>query len=450
MNISLNKIDSVNAVIKVEVKKADYEEKVDKALRNVRAKANFPGFRKGMVPLGMVKKLHGKTILVEELNKLVSDELHKHIKENNLDTLGEPLPNEEAQKALNLDTQEDFELLYDIALAPEFTITLNKRNKAPYYTVVVDDETLDMQVDSYRANYGIYEKADTIEPRDMVKGTLVELEKSKPKEGGLVVEEAVLIPSYMKDEKIQAKFIGAAKNSTIKFNLSKAYDGAEIEIASLLKIEKDEVKNYTGSFSFKVLEITRYVKAEMDQDFFDRVLGQGVATDEEKFREKVKEQITQQFIPNSNYKFMLDIRAMLDKKVGDLVFPEAFLKRWVAVTQPKKTAEEIEIEFPDTIRELKAHLIREQLLRMSDVKIADEDVKVQARKATRAQLARYGMTSIPDNMLENYATEMLKKEESVRGLIDTALEEKLTEWLKNRITVETKPVSIDEFKKLFG
>ena len=449
MNVSLNKIDPVNAVIKIEVKKADYEGNVDKALRNFKSKANFPGFRKGMVPLGMVKKLHGKAILIEELNKLVSDELYKYIKENNLSTLGEPLPSED-QKGLDLDVQEDFEFSYDLGLSPEVTFTLNKRNKVPYYTVVVDDEMVDKQIDSYRASFGTYKEADTIEPKDMVKGTLTELEKGTPKEGGLVVEGAVLMPSYIKDEKEQAKFVGSAKNSVIEFNPAKAYDGTEAEISSLLKIKKEEAKNYTGDFNFEVLNITRYAEAEMGQELFDRVLGPGVVTDEKAFREKVGEQIAQQFVADSDYKFMLDVRAVLEKKVGDPGFPDAFLKRWLAASQPEKKAETIDTEYPEMIKELKFHLIKEQLVKMSEVKLEEEDLEVQARKAVKAQFARYGMMSITDAMLDNYAVEMLKKTESVKGLVDAALEEKVAAWLKEQVAIDNRPVSYDEFKKLFA
>ena len=450
MNVTLNKIDSVNAELKIEVKKADYEGKVDKALRDFKSKAAIPGFRKGMVPLGMVKKMHGKAVLIEELNRLVSDELYKYIKENDLNILGEPIP-QDSQNAIDFDTQEDFEFSYDLGLSPEINLTLNKRSKVPYYTVVVDDEMVNKQIDSYRASYGTYNEAETVEPKDMIKGTMVELEKGKPKEGGLVVEDAVLMPSYLKNEKEQAKFVGAAKSSVIKFNPKRAYgSGAEAEIASLLKIKKEEVANYTCDFNFEILNITRYGEAEMNQELFDRVLGAGVVSDENAFKEKVKELISQQFVADSEYKFMLDVRTMLDKKVGTLEYPEAFLKKWLTLTQEDKMPEDIEAEYPEMIQSLQFHLIKEQLVKMSEVKLEEEDLKAQARKAVKAQFAQYGMMTIPDEMLDNYAGEMLKKQDSIRNLVDAALEEKVAAWLKGQVTVDPKEVGYEAFKKLFA
>lgn len=449
MNVLLNKIDPVNAVIKIEVEKTDYQEKVEKSLRTYRAKASIPGFRKGMAPLGMLKKMHGKAILVEELNKLISDQLYNYIKENNLNILGEPLPHE-GEKEIDLDNQENFEFSYDIALAPEFSISLTKRDKVPYYTVIVDDEMVDKQITSYRSSYGTYKDADTVEAKDMLKGTLVECdENGNPKNSGLVVENAVLMPSYIKNEEEQTKFIGAAKNSVVTFNPSKAYEGADVEMASLLKIKKDEVAQYPGNFNFEILEITRYTEADLNQELFDRVLGANVVTDEEAFKAKVKELIAQQFTADSDYKFMLDVRALLEKKVGNLTFPDAFLKRWMLATQKDKTSEAIDAEYPNTIKELQFHLIKEQLIKNSGVKLEEDDLKAQARKAVKMQFAQYGMMTVPEDVLENYATEMLKKKESVRNLVNAALEEKLTEWLKNQIKLDPKEITYDDFKLLF-
>jgi len=449
MNVTLNKTDAVNAVLTMEVKKADYQERVDKALRNFKAKANIPGFRQGMVPMGMVKKMHGKAILIEELNRFVSDELYKYIKENNLNILGEPIP-QDSQNAIDFDTQEDFEFSYDLGFSPELAISLNKRNKVPYYTVVIDDEMVDKQITSYRASYGTYNEADTVEAKDMIKGTMTELEKSKPKEGGLVVEDAVLMPSYIKNEKEQAKFIGAAKDGVVKFSPKKAYGDADAEIASLLKITKEEVANHTGDFKFEIKNITRYGEAEINQELFDRVFGVGEVKDEKAFKEKVKELLAQQFVADSEYKFMLDVRGLIDKKAGKLEYPETFLKKWLLLTQENKTAEDVDAEYPEMIKSLQVHLIKEQLVKISEVKIEEEDLRAQARKAVKAQFAQYGMMTIPDDMLDNYAAEMLKKQDTIRNLVDGALEEKVAAWLKEQVALDKKEVSYEEFQKLFA
>lgn len=281
MNVSLKNIDATKGIVKLEIVKADYADKVEKSLRSFRQKADVPGFRKGMVPMGMVKKMYGKHVLVEEINKLVSENLYNYIRENKLNILGEPLPNETEQKEINFDTQEDFEFCFDVALAPEIKIELSKNDKLPYFQVNIDDEMIGKQVEAYQANFGAYDQVEDVEEKDLVKGTVAELENGSPKEGGIVVEEAVLMPMYMKDEAEKAKFIGAKKNSVIVFNPNKAYEGAEAEIASFLKVDKDAVSGITGDFSFEITEVTRHKNAELNQELFDKVFGEGVVTSEE-------------------------------------------------------------------------------------------------------------------------------------------------------------------------
>ena len=222
MNVSLKNNDAVSGIVKLEIVKADYADQVDKSLRSLRQKANVPGFRKGMVPMGMVKKMYGKHVLVEEINKLVSENLFKYIRENDLHILGEPMPNETEQKPLDFDKEEDFEFCFDVALAPEINIELSKNDKLPFYQVAIDEEMLNNQVNAYRSNFGSYDKVDEVEEKDMVKGTVAELENGAPKEGGIVVEDAVLMPMYIKDEEEKAKFIGAKVNAVVVFNPNNA------------------------------------------------------------------------------------------------------------------------------------------------------------------------------------------------------------------------------------
>lgn len=231
------------------------------------------------------------------------------------------MPNESEQKPINFDTQEDFEFCFDVALAPEINITLSKSDKLPYYEVAIDDEMLNQQIDAYTANFGTYDKAEEVEEKDMVKGTVAELENGSPKEGGIVVEEAVLMPAYMKDEAEKAKFVGAKVNSVVVFNPNKAYEGAEAEIASFLKVDKEAVAGITGDFSFEITEITRHQKAEMNQELFDKVFGEGVVTCEEEFKNKIKDALTDQFTPQSDYKFLLDAREVLVQKAGERSLP---------------------------------------------------------------------------------------------------------------------------------
>ena len=449
MNVSLKNIDATKGIVKLEIVKADYADKVEKSLRSFRQKAELPVFRQGMVPMGMVKKMYGKHVLVEEINKLVSENLYNYIRENKLNILGEPLPNETEQKEINFDTQEDFEFCFDVALAPEIKIELSKNDKVPYYQVNIDDEMIGKQVEAYQANFGTYDQVEDVEEKDLVKGTVAELENGSPKEGGIVVEEAVLMPMYIKDEAEKAKFIGAKKNSVIVFNPNKAYEGAEAEIASFLKVNKEAVSGITGDFSFEITEVTRHKNAELNQELFDKVFGEGVVTSEEEFKNKIREALAEQFTPQSDFKFLVDARDLLVQKAGELSFAEDLLKRWLLVANEKNTKEKIDEEYPRIIEDLKYQLIKENLVKENGLKVEDADIEGFAKRVAKAQFAQYGMLSVPEDVLANYAKDILKNKQTLQNIIDRAVEEKLAGWLKEQVELDTKEVTADEFNKLF-
>lgn len=450
MNVSLTNVDSVNAILQISVAKADYQEKLDNALKTFRKKANIPGFRPGTVPVGMVKKMYGKSILAEEINKMVGESLYNYIQENKLNVLGEPLPNEEKQQAIDFTTEGDYEFYFDIALAPELKLSLTKKDKVKYYKIDVDQELVDKQIESYKANYGKYDKIEEdAKETDLIRGVISELENGKVKEGGINVEAGIVMPSYIKDKEEQAKFIGAKAGQVITFNPGKAYEGNETEIASLLHIEKDAVDAIAPEFKFEVTEITRYKEADLDQDLFDKVFGAGNVKDASEFTEKVKETIQDQFAPDSDYKFLLDAKELLEKKVGDVQFPDAFLKRWLLASGEERTAESIEEDYPKIIADLKFHLIKEQIAKDKDLTIENEDMKIIAMQAAKAQFAQYGMMNLPDEMVENYANDMLKNKDNARNLLDRAMENKIIDSLKTTLGVEEKSISLDEFRKFF-
>ncbi|HCO66228.1 MAG TPA: trigger factor, partial [Dysgonomonas sp.] len=337
MDTSLTNVDSVNAVIKIEVKKADYQPKVDEAIKSFRKKANIPGFRPGTVPTSMVKKMYGKSIMAEEINKLVGESLYSYIQENKINVLGEPLPNIEQQQPIDFAAETDYDFYFDIALAPEIKMSLTKKDKINYYKIAVDEEMVDKQIASYKANFGKYETVEEgAKATDLIKGDVVELENGQPKEDGIKVENAVLMASYMKNEEEQTKFVGVEKGAVIVFNPGKAYDGNETEIASFLHIDKDKVEAIAPEFQFTVNEITRYREADLDQELFDKVFGPNTVTTEPDFRARVKETISSQLAPDSDYKFLLDVRQLLEKKAGNLEFPDAFLKRWLLTSNTEK------------------------------------------------------------------------------------------------------------------
>ncbi|EOA53464.1 trigger factor [Bacteroides sp. HPS0048] len=450
MNVSFQNIDKVSALLTVKLEKADYQEKVDKSLKTFRQKAQIPGFRKGMVPMSLVKKMYGKSVVAEEVNKLLSEKVYDYIKSNNINMLGEPMPNEEKQQVIDFDTMEDFEFVFDIALAPEFKAEVSSNDKVDYYTIEVTDAMVDNQVKAYTQRNGKYEQVAAYEDNDMLKGLIAELdENGNTKEGGIQVEGAVLMPSYMKNDEQKAIFANAKVNDVLVFNPNTAYDGHAAEISSLLKIEKEAAAEVKSDFSFQVEEITRFVSGELNQEIFDQVFGEGVVKTEEEFRAKIKESIAEQLVADSDYKFLIDARKMLMEKVGKLEFPDALLKRVMLLNNREKGEEFVAENYDKSIEELTWHLIKEQLVKDNEIKVEQEDVIKMAKEATKGQFAQYGMMTVPEDILENYAQEMLKKKENVDGLVGRVVEAKLATALKAKVTLNNKTVPMEEFNKMF-
>ena len=451
MNISLENIDKVSAVLTIKMEKADYADRGEKALKDFRRKASMPGFRPGQVPMGLLKKRFGKDITAEEVNKLLGEKLYAYIKENNLNILGEPLPSEDRQQDIDFDTMEEFSFAFDLALAPEFKAELSGEDTVDYYDIQVDDKMIDGQVKMYTQRAGSYDHVDSYEAKDMVKGLLAELdENGNTKEGGVQVENAVLLPEYMKNDEQKAVFNGCKVNDVLVFNPNKAYDGHDVEIASLLKIKKEDVPAMTSDFSFQVQEITRFKEAELNQELFDQVFEKGTVTSEEAFRNKIKEILAEQFVADSDYKFILDVRTYLTNKVGKLEYPDAFLKRFMRVSNADKGEKFVEENYDKSIEELTWHLIKEQLVKAYGIKVEKEDLIATAKNITKIQFAQYGMINVPEEMLDNYANEMLKKQDQVESLVNRSVENKLSAALKNVVKLNHKEISVEDFNKLFA
>ena len=312
------------------------------------------------------------------------------------------------------------------------------------------DEMIENQVKMYTQRTGKYDKVDVYEDNDMLKGLLAQLdEEGNTKEGGIQVEGAVLMPSYMKNDDQKAIFANAKVNDVLVFNPNVAYDGHAAELGSLLKIDKEIAKDVKSNFSFQVEEITRFVPGELTQEVFDQAFGEGVVKTEEEFRAKIKEEIAARFVADSDYKFLIDVRKVLMDKVGKLEFPDALLKRIMLLNNEEKGEEYVAENYDKSIEELTWHLIKEQLVEANNIKVEQEDVLKMARDTTKAQFAQYGMLSIPDDVLDNYAQEMLKKKETINNLVSRVVEVKLAAALKAQVTLENKNVSIEEFNKMF-
>lgn len=448
MKISFENPDKVNGLLTLTVEEADYKENVEKTLKNYRKKANIPGFRPGMAPMGMIKRQFGTTVKVDEINKVLGEQMYKYVQDNNIQMLGEPLPSDK-QTPVDVEGEAPYTFMFDIAVAPEFKAELTDKDTIDYYTITVDDKIIDQQVDMFASRAGRYEKVEEYQPKDMLKGDIRELdEQGNTKEGGITVEGAVLMPEYIKVEDQKKLFDGAKLGDIITFNPKKAYPESEIEISSLLKIKKEEVAGITADFSFQITEISRYTKAEVNQELFDQVYGKDAVKDEKAFREKIAEGLKVQFAVDSDFKFIQDVRKYLENKVGALTYPDALLKRIMLNNNKDKGQEFVDKNYEMSIKELTWHLIKEQLVKANNVKIEEADVKETAKEAARAQFAQYGMNNIPEEYIENYAADMLKKKEYTDSFVDRSVDRKLTEILKTVVKLNEKTATLDEFNKM--
>ena len=448
MNITFENADKVNGLLTITIEQADYQEAVEKTLKNYRKRAQVPGFRPGMVPMGMIKKQYGTAVKMDEINRLLGDKLMAYIRENNIQMLGEPLASE-SQEPQDLEKDGPFTFKFDIAVAPEFKAELTGKDKIDYYTIKIDDKLIDDQVQMYAQQAGEFQKADVFSGNDTLTGDLRQLDADgNTLEGGITTDSGMVMPAYIKDEAQRKLFDGCKPGDIITFNPKKAYPDNDAEVAALLKVKKEDVKDLESDFSYQVTEIRHFQPAEVNQQLFDRVFGEGTVTDEKAFRQKISEQLETQLVQNSDYKFLTDLRVYMEKKVGKLEFPEALLKKVMLNNNKDKGADFVEKNFEGSIKELAWHLIKEQLVAAQEIKVEDADLKAIAKEAMRAQFAQYGMSNIPDDVLENYAEEQLKKRENLDNFVDRAVDQKLVEKYKTVVKLNEKSVTLEEFNKM--
>ena len=449
MKISFDCADKLNGLLTMTIEPADYQEKVEKTLKEYRKKAQVPGFRPGMVPMGMIKKQYGMAVKAEEVNRLLGEKLYGYIRENKIQMLGEPLPNEEKQTPQDFGKDEDLTFYFDIAVAPEFEVTATADDTIDYYNIEVDDKLIDRQVEMYASQAGEFEKAEVFGGNDTIKGDLRQLdEQGNTLEGGISVDSAMVMPLYIKDEEQKHLFDGCKPGDIITFSPKKAYPDNDAEVAALLKMEKEQVKDLTADFSYQVTEINHFKPAEVNQALFDRVFGEGSVKDEQEFRSRIAEEMKARFTGSTDFKFFRDARTYFENKVGELQFPEALLKRFMLQNNKDKGEKYVEDNFELSIKELKWHLIKEQLAAAFGVKVEQADLMGVAKNDIRQQFAQYGMNDIPDDVLENYAKEQLKKEDAANAYVDRAVDYKLMQALKNTVKLNEKSVSLDDFNKM--
>lgn len=453
MNISFENPDKINGLLTIVVEESDYKADVEKTLKDYRKRANVPGFRPGQVPMGMVKRQYGTAVKVDVVNKFLGEQLQKYVVDNKIKMLGQPLA-KEGGEPVDLEKPAPYTFEFEIAVAPEFEAKLSGKDKIDYYDIKVDDKLIDQQVDMFANRAGHYVKAEQYDStqRDMLKGDLRELdENGNTLEGGVTVESAVLMPEYIKVDDQKKLFDGAKVGDIITWNPRKAYSDNDSEIASLLKVEKDKVGEHTGDFSYQVTEVQRFEKAEVNAELWEGVYGkESGIKDEAGFREAIAKGLKGQLEGDSDYKFMQDVRAHVEKKIGKLEYPEQLLKRIMLANNKDKDQEFVDKNYDQSIKELTWSMAKEQLAQAQNIKVEDADVLAAAKEMARAQFAMYGMNNVPEEYVDNFAKEQLKKRENVDRFVDRALDTKLAAALKNVVKLNHKEVDIEEFNKMMG
>ncbi len=448
MNITFENPEKISGVLTIVIEEADYQEDVTAQLKKYRKQANIPGFRPGMAPMGIIKRQIGAQVKVDAINKLVGEKLYDYVKENNINMLGEPMPHL-GEEPVDLDAPAPYTLKFDIAVAPEFDASLSKDDTVPYYDITVDDAIVEQQIDAFASRAGSYVKVEDYQDNDMIKGDVRELnEDGSTKEGGITVSGATLLPSRIAVEEQKNLFNGAKPGDIITFNPKKAYPSSVVEVSSLLNISKEEAENVTADFSFQITEITRYTKHAVDQELFDMVYGDGNVKDETEFRAKVVAGIQDQMVQNADFRLLQDVRAYVEKKIGEVKYADELMKRIMLASNKDKDADFVDKNYEASIKELTWNLAKNQIVAALEIKIEDADVKAAAIDMTRMQFAQYGMNSIPEEYLNQYAEEMLKKPEQVDTFVNVAVDRKLMVALKDVVTLEKKTISFEDFQKL--
>lgn len=440
MNITRENIDALTAVVKVDIAKEDYSEKVEKILSDYRKTANIPGFRKGHVPMGMVKKQYGKAVLVDEVNKLLQDALNKYLTEEKLDVLGQPLPKPQD----NLDWEsEELSFEFELGLAPEFTVDLQTKKPITYYNIVADDKMIDEQIERIQKQYGKLVSQDLVEKDSEITGTFVNEEKE-------INNTVTLTLDKFKGKTTEKKFIGAKVGDTIELKTKGLYDD-EHELMHALKLSHDDVHGLDFKVNFTITEINNRVLADLDQELFDKLFGKDVVKTVTELKNKIKEDANKQFKQQSEQKLLNDITEyIVENTKFDL--PSGFLQKWIQTAGEKQlTEDEAKEEYEKSEKSLRYQLIEGKLLEENNIKVTMDDIKGFAKEMIKGQMAQFGQTNPSDEELENIAARILSNQDEARRISEQLMSQKLLELYKEKANLKTKEITYEKFvKEVYG
>ena len=447
MNVTINKIDAVNATITVSLEEKDYQDKVKKTLREINMTRPEPGFRPGKVPAGLIQKKYGKAVKYDVVNKEVTDALYNYIKDNEIQVLGNPMP--ATKEEFDLEAV-DFTFTFNVGIAPEIDTHVNKDLTVPYYTIEVSDEMVERQNEMYRNRFGAQVPGETVEPNALVKGVITELnEEGNVKEGGILNENGIVSPQYFKNDDQRAAFMDKKLGDVVKFNPWVACGESVVELSSMLNIDKADAEEAKGEFNFEIKEIIVLRQAELNQEFFDNAVGKDKAHNEEEYKEALKAMIAQQLASDSNYRFSIDAKEAIKKAVGEIELPDAILKDYLMTQDEKFNAENIDEEYQKMRQDLVWQLIREAIAKQYQLKVEEQDILAVARMIAQSQFAQYGMTNLPDDVLDKYGRDIMNDPKSREHIVNQAVDMKLYHIIRENVTLEEKTVTVEQFNELF-
>ena len=447
MNISQEKKDNLNAVIKININTEDYQARVDKAIKDQAKKAQIPGFRKGMVPASHVKRMYGKSILVDEVNNLLSDTLNNYISEQQLEVLGQPLPMVDDSKAYNWDFNDNFEFNYEVGLAPEFNVDMTSADQLTSYKIKVDDETLASRISNLRRSYGKMTNPDVSADNDVLYAELKQLSPDGSVfEDGISNTASVRI-DQIQDEAIKASLIGLKKDDVVEFDIQKAFNNEPARIAALLKMDEAAAADLKSNFQLTVKNVNRLEESDLDQAFFDKIFGEGVVTTEEEFRARITEELENMMVQDADNKLQGEMYNYVLNKVN-FELPDEFLKRWLKATNEKLSDEELQGGYADFAKNLKWTLIGNKIIRDNNIQIQYEEVLDLAKQRIDSQFRMYSPQPISEEQLNQYAVQFLQDKENANRIFEEAKSLKVFEFLKGVVTLNEQEITFDEFSKL--
>ncbi|MCC8114565.1 MAG: trigger factor [Bacteroidales bacterium] len=448
MNVSLEKKGNVDGIITVTVDAADYADKVKKELKRISDTHVIPGFRKGHVPMDQLRRRFGKGVKSDVINDMVYREVLKYITDNKLDILGEPLPID--VKEITLD-DGDYTFQYEVGFAPELGEVATKEVELPYYIIEVSDEMRAEQDKSLRERLGSQVPGDTVDERALVKGAIMELNPDgtvKEGEDAIQVINGIVAPFYFKDKEEADKFLGKHVNDKVVFNPWKTCEGNATELSSMLNVDKDKAADIKADFEMAISEIIVLKPAEHDQEFFDNVFGKDKVHNEEEYTTALTQMIGHSLRGNSEQLFAEQTRRYFIDKYSSIDLPEEFLKKWLVARNEELTPENIDEEYQKMRPALIWELVRGAINKELDVKVEEADLLAQAKGIAYQQFAQYGMTNLDDETLTSYAKNILDNKDYRRRIAEQVGEAKTFTALKEKVTMDTKNVSVEEFKEI--